>query len=408
MSNILLISYYFPPFNSAGSNRAAELYQNIIKDNYNINVLTTDKYINKKYNDDVLIIKEPINFKKKLNKTVNKKINNRSKLIKILEKIIIPDFAIFWSIKVIALLALKKINANYDLVITTSPPESVHLIGLYFKVIKKVKWISDFRDGWMFESSRNVGNMGCFNTKINSILEKYVCDKSDAVVSCTEPITKNFKIRYGNLEKFKTITNSFNKNEFNKSVNTVNHKIILVHAGNLNTSRPGRTLISLIESLQSLKLNNTVLYNKILIKFFGNYTPDEIELLKKTSISNSIEINGLVERDKIIDIMCNADGLILITEENKKSIATAKLFDYLGAQKPIISFSENDAASEILRNLDCGFIVGHNNALAFQKSLEYIYGISGENFRSLSYEKNFKYESEIVNRNYINLVRRIL
>ena len=38
--------------------------------------------------------------------------------------------------------------ADYDAVITTGPPHSLHLIGLELKEELNIKWIADFRDPW--------------------------------------------------------------------------------------------------------------------------------------------------------------------------------------------------------------------------------------------------------------------
>ena len=44
---------------------------------------------------------------------------------------------------------LRTVSQNLvDVIITTGPPHSIHLIGLELKKKMDIKWISDFRDPW--------------------------------------------------------------------------------------------------------------------------------------------------------------------------------------------------------------------------------------------------------------------
>jgi hypothetical protein len=60
----------------------------------------------------------------------------------------IPDARKFWIKPSVKFLSNYLKNNEIDLVITTGPPHSMHIIGLVLRDKFKIKWISDFRDPW--------------------------------------------------------------------------------------------------------------------------------------------------------------------------------------------------------------------------------------------------------------------
>ena len=83
-------------------------------------------------------------------KTVQLNENANKKLNKIINSfLLLPDENRNWIIpalyKAVKLIKEKKIN----IVLTTCPPYSVHIIGLILKYIFDIKWIADYRDAWI-------------------------------------------------------------------------------------------------------------------------------------------------------------------------------------------------------------------------------------------------------------------
>ena len=60
----------------------------------------------------------------------------------------IPDARKFWIKPSVKFLTNYLKNNQIDVVVTTGPPHSMHLIGLELKKKMGIKWISDFRDPW--------------------------------------------------------------------------------------------------------------------------------------------------------------------------------------------------------------------------------------------------------------------
>jgi glycosyltransferase involved in cell wall biosynthesis len=66
----------------------------------------------------------------------------------------------------------------------------------------------------------------------------------------------------------------------------------------------------------------------------------------------------------------DADALLLITAPGQRSVASLKLFDYIGAGVPILALAEGNAAARIVQDYRLGLTVPANDATAIATALE--------------------------------------
>jgi hypothetical protein len=103
-----------------------------------------------------------------------------------LEKVFFPpDLFITW-VPSALLKALNIIrNDNINCVLTSSPPESVHVTGLLLKKITGVKWIAHFRDLW---TTKEVVNRPPtrFHNSFNKYIERTIYGNTDHIIANTQ------------------------------------------------------------------------------------------------------------------------------------------------------------------------------------------------------------------------------
>ena len=164
---ILIITYYWPPSGGSGVQRWLYFSKYLKKLGYLPIVLTVDMKSAAYPSIDKSLLKEaegiPVHYVKSFNwikiYTSLKKDNiPQGEFLKkgvldyfasfIRGNFFIPDARINWA-KSARKEALKIIkNNNIDKIITTGPPHSTHLLGLYLKSKLDLKWIADLRDPW--------------------------------------------------------------------------------------------------------------------------------------------------------------------------------------------------------------------------------------------------------------------
>ena len=167
---VLIITYYWPPAGGSGVQRWLKFVKylqdfditpvvyTVDSSSYAIEDTILEKDIPKNVEVVRKKILEPNNFTSFLG-TRNKKssagfLNPKPGVVgKVLRYIranyFIPDARKFWIKPSVKFLKKYISNKDIDLIITTGPPHSLHLIGLQLKKELSIKWISDFRDPWV-------------------------------------------------------------------------------------------------------------------------------------------------------------------------------------------------------------------------------------------------------------------
>lgn len=253
MKKILIISYCYPPYNAPGGMRPYSLAKYLNKKIYEVTVLTYNYYestygLDPSFNEEIKGVKlirlgDINNFKKtKMGFNKDKLIQKSKKLfiiraLKFLFKYVIlfvddfinfPDITKKWTED--ALNYLKKNNTDYDIVFSTSPMISNHLIALELKKNKpNIKWISDFRDfHYSYFLEKKWYNFKHFK------IEKLIINKSDSVTFISDSMKDLYsKIYPQQKNKFFSVYNGFDMSLVNKeSLLKINKKkLSIFYAG---------------------------------------------------------------------------------------------------------------------------------------------------------------------------------
>ena len=172
MKKVLIITYYWPPAGGPGVQRWLKFVKYL--PDYTIEPIVyipqnptyplIDENLVNEVDDKVTILKhkitEPYRWASIFSKSSTKKISsgiipNKKKqsivqrlMLWVRGNLFIPDARVLWVKPSIDYLSNYIKEHNIDIVITTGPPHSVHLIGLGLKQQLGVKWFADFRDPW--------------------------------------------------------------------------------------------------------------------------------------------------------------------------------------------------------------------------------------------------------------------
>ena len=124
-----------------------------------------------------------------------------------------------------------------DVVLSSAPPFTCHLIGYALRSIGNVRWVADFRDPW---SRTRWGKLG--NARAHLWLETQVIKRADAVVLNTPELHREFAQWYGSdiASKFHVVANGYDADilePYAKAVPSAASPLILTHAGNLYGAR---------------------------------------------------------------------------------------------------------------------------------------------------------------------------
>src|SRR4051794_36443162 len=105
-------------------------------------------------------------------------------------RLLVPDENVMWNAAAIPKAISIVRQEGIDVVLTTSPPGSVHLIGAAVKKATGVKWVADLRDSLALHAHRSSEGVGArAKQKARAGIAHLVARQADAIVTAAEAIT---------------------------------------------------------------------------------------------------------------------------------------------------------------------------------------------------------------------------
>ncbi len=372
---VLIITYYWPPSGGGGVQRWLKMAKYLPEYNWEPIILTPenpdfelqDESLLKDVAPETTVLKlpiwEPFGLYRKLmgKKAVQKQgvvdTKNESLLGRwsrwIRGNWFIPDARLFW-VRPAVNYAEKCLRKNpVDVIITTGPPHSMHLIGMELKRRLGTKWIADFRDPWSDWDVLPQLNLTQKSWKRHKKLEHQVMHNADKVLTVTHNLAKQLAIT-GGVDKVEVVTNGFDAEDFVLDEAISPSKFKISHVGLLNE---GRNPALLWEVLEELCVENDDFYKQLEIVLAG--TIDEpvrksIESFKNLQPKINIP-EYLAHKDVLKLYQESAVFLLLVNNTSNSSwILPGKLFEYFSAKRPILAIGQLDSeANDVLK--ECGY-----------------------------------------------------
>lgn len=271
----------------------------------------------------------------------------------------IPDARKFWVSPSVRFLNDYLKKNQIDVLITTGPPHSMHLIGLELKnIFPKLKWIADFRDPWTQISYHSELKLDENSQQKHKTLEKSVICTADCVLATSFTDAKNYE-RIG-AKRVETITNGFESSDFKINKRTQTEKFRITYSGNLEIAR---NPLAFWQALKELIDTNEDFKNSLEINFYGNLSLEVENTIIENGLLKHIKKHGYVTHQQSIEGIVNAELLLITNFDSQKSkgIIPGKLFEYLATKNPIIAIGPKDGdVSEILKSTKAGKYFNHS------------------------------------------------
>jgi glycosyltransferase involved in cell wall biosynthesis len=419
MKKVLIITYYWPPSGGAGVQRWVKFVKYLSQKNIDITVYTPsnpdfeikDKQLESEIPDNVKIIQspiiEPFSIYRKFTKESASGVQNGSlsadniswkkKLaIWIRGNFFIPDARFLWIKPSVKLLSKTISKNNFDTIITTGPPHSMHLIGLKLKrKFTGIKWIADFRDPWTNIDFYKDLKLSKLADKKHKKLERQVLKTADEVVTVGETL-KNELIDLG-AKKCSVITNGFDLDDI-KSISfneKSKDKFTISHIGTLGWSRNPQNLW---KSLELIIKSNEEFSKKLEIKLIGNVDPRIFKEIEKFKLKKYLTYIPYINHTEAIIEQKKANLLLLLINNtpNAKGILTGKFFEYLSSKIPILCIGPKDGdIAEIIKETNSGIVKDYQ---------EEIYLKDFDIKTSVSEREIYKYSRESLTEDLIKLL----
>jgi len=355
--SILLVAYFYPPSRDTGALRPASMARWLKRLGHEVTVLTTSAYgpSPEDAREDVVRTADAQLWRARLRgaERVDALFDADTYAGRphVLSKLIVPEpLALAWApFARRAGLRLQR-QRHFDCVITSSPPESAHLVGAALSR-RGLPWVADVRDAWNFEPLRPR-----FPTapqrRLDERLERRWLGGADAVVAVSRPAAEDLRARLGIEARF--VPNGWDpelaeEGAARSGVVLDPDRVSLVYTGRFGSY--GRDPGALIDAIAQVARQSPDAAARLELVVAGPLTEGEAKLLSRDVSPARIVRTGSLPRERALALQREADALLLLAHPTRSQLLNIKLFEYLAARRPILALAGGTEAGRIVEEI---------------------------------------------------------
>ncbi|WP_026147943.1 glycosyltransferase [Robiginitomaculum antarcticum] len=252
------------------------------------------------------------------------------------EALLLPDPDIRWARRVAKAVKISGL-ARPDWIITTSPPESIHVAGEILKTHYGCQWLADFRDFWLKNPLRK-DRLKTVRRLRETAIANRLMKSVNAVAATDEHIAAEIASYTADNMPFAVIPNfaiPLTLMPEGDAALLPHDKNNIVYTGSFSLSDPGRKFEEALEQYCALAKDNDRLH------IAGRLTSQELDTLSKFQTTSDIEYHGVLSLPDALAMQAQADILMLFTSEGAMS-PSGKFYEYCALDKPILLVCPRD------------------------------------------------------------------
>ncbi len=293
-----------------------------------------------------------------------------SGLLKFINLFSFPDNKIGWLpfalIKGIKLCRREKI----DLLFSTSPPLTCHLVGYFLKKITGIRWVADYRDSYI--NNQDGKRVASFKKFFLKRPQKLFLKNGNGFIGVNQRIVEELKGIDPEAKKIEVITNGYDQEDYDFKVEKKKEIFQIIYFGTFSPDCPAEPFFKALHNLlQKGKLNK----DKIKFIDVGLSIGMDIEgLIERYELKEITELKGYLQHKEGVSELLKADLALLVVSEFAPVITTGKIFEYMGAQIPILGIvPQNGEAGKLIESLKAGKVVSPENISGIEEAILYYY-----------------------------------
>jgi glycosyltransferase involved in cell wall biosynthesis len=265
-------------------------------------------------------------------------------------RLLVPDESVTWNMTALpAAIRIVK-REGIDVVLTTSPPGSVHLIGAGVKRATGVPWVADLRDPLTGHTHRNIEKLLVrAKEKGSAGVAEIVGRYADAVVTVSAAITEE-TIARGVRGEVAEIPNGCDFDDFAGLEYRRGETFRVTHAGSFFGKRDPKPFLTALARVEG-----------VTVRFVGDFRAADLEYAQSLNLGDRIEVIPYVPRRESLRLQRDSEALLLLIAESGgrgRAVLSGKVFEYLAAERPILAVVPPDgAAADLIREAGAGVVV---------------------------------------------------
>jgi glycosyltransferase involved in cell wall biosynthesis len=277
---------------------------------------------------------------------------------------LVPDASVPWNVTAIPAAIRIVRNEGIDVVLTTSPPGSVHLVGAAVKGALGVPWVADLRDSLVAHPHRRTESpLVRLKERTGAGIARLVARRADAIVAVADAIADEAR-GLDPRGRVVTIANGCDFDDFSGLEYRPSDRFRITHAGSFFGKRDPRPFLT--------ALHDTGL-DDVVARFVGDFRARDREWAEQLGLGDRLELVPYVSRRRSLELQRDSEALLLLIPDadgRGRGVLSGKVFEYLAAERPIIACVPPDgAAAAVIRETAAGIVVAPDDVPAMREAL---------------------------------------
>lgn len=372
MKRVLIISYYWPPSGGSGVQRWVKFskhlpslgWQPVVYTPENPELIAVDSSLGAEIPADVEVLRrrivepygilraltgaKPEGGKAAVKGEVNP-INSQKKSpvqkvsMWIRGNMFIPDPRCWWIGPSVRFLKKYLKEHPVDLIVSTGPPHSMHLIARRLSKALSLPWVADFRDPWTKMFYFKHLRLGPYARWRHRCLEQKVLDGATAIVAVS-PLVRDDFVRM-TKSPVHLITNGFDEDDFSAAIaeNKATERFRLTHTGLFAADGNPELLWSVLAEMCA---EDAAFARALDIRLCGKNDAQILASIRAAGLDGQLTDLGYQNHLNAVKEQVSASVLILPLRKEPEYKATlpGKLFEYLASLRPVLGIGQTDGA----------------------------------------------------------------
>jgi glycosyltransferase involved in cell wall biosynthesis len=376
---VLLVTMYFPPAGGGGVQRPLKLAQYLPALGIETHVLAPDdpKWVHR--DDDLRVPTQAwIHRARYLGPRARKpaeELRAADGLDRALvqaqvtaRRLLLPDASVTWNVTAVPAAVRIARREGIDVVLTTSPPASVHFVGAAVQRLTDARWIADLRDPLVANPHRRDDTTAArARQAANEQVARLVARQADAISCVSDAIADEMR-RLEPRGLVRVIGNGCDFDDFAGLEYTPAPRFRITHAGSFFGKRDPRPFL---QAFRDADLDAVV-------RFVGDFRSSDREWAESLALGDRLQLVDYLPRAESLRMQRDSEALLLLVPDaggRGKGVLSGKVYEYLAAGRPILAVVPPDgAAAALVRETGGGLVAAPDDIEGIRDALLELHG----------------------------------
>ena len=278
-------------------------------------------------------------------------------------RFLVPDENVSWTLTAIPAAVRLVRRQGIDVVVTTSPPSSLNLIGAAVKAATGVRWVADLRDALAANADRHVERLAVRAKEQAQQAVGRVLARADAVVAVSEFIADEARQFGAQDGAVSVIPNGCDFDDFAGLEYRPADRFRITHTGSFFGKRDPRPFLTALAESKA----------DVVARFVGDFRAADRDWAAGLGLGDRLELIPYAPHRRALELQRDSEALLLLLPhagDRGAAVPSGKIFEYLAAERPILAaVPPQGAAARLIREAGAGIVVPPDDVRGMREAL---------------------------------------